>query len=178
ARALGEGGPPAVVLCPSGRWESKRWPAERWAELACALWEGEPRFRPVLLAGAAEAAEAERIALFVKDRAPLEAWVARTKFWETASILARAAAVVGVDSFPLHFAWALGTPTVGLFGPSTPARVGPRGERHAVIWKEDLPCKGCWRHRCPRAEWLCMPGISSADVLRKIGSVLSLTLFS
>ncbi len=170
ARALGEG-PPAVALCPSGRWDSKRWPAERWAALARALWEGEPRLRPILVCGPSERAEAERIAALVGNGVPLAAWVGRTGFWETASLLSRASAVVGVDSFPLHLAWALGVPTVGLFGPSTPARIGPRGERHAAILREDLPCIGCWRHRCPLPEWLCMPGISSDDVLQAIRRV-------
>lgn len=169
-RALGEG-PPAIALCPSGRWDSKRWPAERWAELACALWEGEPRLRAILVCGPSEKAEAERIAALVGNRAPLQAWVGSTSFWETASLLARTSAVVGVDSFPLHLAWALGVPTVGLFGPSTPERIGPRGERHVAVSRTDLACIGCWKHRCPLPEWRCMPGISSDEVLRAIHRV-------
>jgi len=39
----------------------------------------------------------------------------------------RAAAVVGVDSGPLHLAAALGKPGVAIFGPTDPARNGPYG---------------------------------------------------
>ena len=45
----------------------------------------------------------------------------------------RAAAVVGVDSGPLHLAAALGKPGVAIFGPTDPARNGPYGESLRVL---------------------------------------------
>ena len=45
----------------------------------------------------------------------------------------RAAAVVGVDSGPLHLAAALGKPGVAIFGPTDPARNGPYGESITVL---------------------------------------------
>jgi heptosyltransferase-1 len=45
----------------------------------------------------------------------------------------RAAAVVGVDSGPLHLAAALGKPGVAIFGPTDPARNGPRGGAITVL---------------------------------------------
>jgi heptosyltransferase-1 len=45
----------------------------------------------------------------------------------------RAAAVVGVDSGPLHLAAALGRPGVAIFGPTDPARNGPHGDSFRVL---------------------------------------------
>ena len=45
----------------------------------------------------------------------------------------RAAAVVGVDSGPLHLAAALGKPGVAIFGPTDPARNGPYGDSFRVL---------------------------------------------
>jgi heptosyltransferase-1 len=45
----------------------------------------------------------------------------------------RAAAVVGVDSGPLHLAAALGKPGLALFGPTDPARNGPYGNSLRVL---------------------------------------------
>jgi heptosyltransferase-1 len=45
----------------------------------------------------------------------------------------RAAAVVGVDSGPLHIAAALGKPGVAIYGPTDPARNGPYGDSLRVL---------------------------------------------
>jgi heptosyltransferase I len=45
----------------------------------------------------------------------------------------RAAAVVGVDSGPLHVAAALGKPGVAIFGPTDPAQTGPYGGSFTVL---------------------------------------------
>ena len=45
----------------------------------------------------------------------------------------RAAAVVGVDSGPLHLAAALGKPGVAIYGPTDPARNGPYGDSLRVL---------------------------------------------
>jgi heptosyltransferase-1 len=45
----------------------------------------------------------------------------------------RAAAVVGVDSGPLHLAAALEKPGVAIFGPTDPARNGPYGNSLRVL---------------------------------------------
>jgi heptosyltransferase-1 len=51
----------------------------------------------------------------------------------TARLSARAALFVGVDSGPTHLAAAAGTPTLALFGPTSPERFGPVGPRAEVL---------------------------------------------
>ena len=49
------------------------------------------------------------------------------------SLLRAAALVVSGDTGPLHLAAALGTPVVGLYGPSDPARNGPWSPADEVV---------------------------------------------
>jgi heptosyltransferase-1 len=49
----------------------------------------------------------------------------------------RAAAIVGVDSGPLHLAAALGKPGVAIFGPTDPARNGPYGDSLRILRAPD-----------------------------------------
>ncbi|HTF91094.1 MAG TPA: glycosyltransferase family 9 protein [Planctomycetota bacterium] len=61
---------------------------------------------------------------------------------ELASLLSRCAVFVTNDSGPMHLAAALGTPTVGLFGPETPLLYGPVGSRVRALYRPPA-CSPC-----------------------------------
>jgi ADP-heptose:LPS heptosyltransferase len=61
---------------------------------------------------------------------------------ELASLLSRCAVFVSNDSGPMHLAAALGTPTVGLFGPETPLLYGPLGLRVKALYRPPA-CSPC-----------------------------------
>lgn len=111
-----------VLACPFAGWGSKQWPLERFAALAEKLaQEG----LPLVLNGAPAAAE--RLAAVpgaVVHTSGIPGLLDATR---------RAAAVVGVDSGPLHLAAALGKPGVAIFGPTDPARNGPYGGTIQVL---------------------------------------------
>jgi ADP-heptose:LPS heptosyltransferase len=67
-----------------------------------------------------------------------------------AGILERLDLLITGDTGPMHLAVAVGTPVVGVFGPSDPARYGPRGAYDRVV-RIDLPCSPCNRIRLPPA---------------------------
>jgi len=105
---------PFVLTSPLAGWTSKQWPIERFRELARLL-------APVpLVVNGAPSAEAElrRIEGAIPHLSGIEGLIDATR---------RAAAVVGVDSGPLHLAAALGKPGVAIYGPTDPARNGPYG---------------------------------------------------
>jgi ADP-heptose:LPS heptosyltransferase len=58
------------------------------------------------------------------------------------AVLARARVFVSGDTGPLHFAAGLGVPTISLFGPSSPARWAPPGERHRILTGGICSCEG------------------------------------
>ena len=56
-----------------------------------------------------------------------------TNLRELARLLRDAQLVIGGDTGPLHLAAALGTPVIGLYGPTNPARNGPYGQLGNVV---------------------------------------------
>ncbi|MFI2611070.1 glycosyltransferase family 9 protein [Kitasatospora sp. NPDC018619] len=126
--------PGAVLLHPGADAGARRWPAERFAALARAL-RAQGR-RVVVSAGAGERALAERVAgAAALPPGSVVGGTADLPFPELAALVARAAAVVSGDTGLAHLAVALGTPSVTLFGPVSPALWGPpAAERHVALW--------------------------------------------
>jgi len=91
---------------------------------------------------------------------------------QSAEVIRRAAVLVTNDSAPLHFAQAVGTPTVAIFGSTVPAfGFGPRGPRDRVVQRDGLSCRPCSAHgppSCPLGHHLCMKSLSVEDVLLAI----------
>ena len=68
--------------------------------------------------------------------------VGRLEIPEAAAALARCALFVGNDSGLMHLAAAVGTPTLGLFGPTSAEEYGPVGARAAAVIAPGAPAKG------------------------------------
>ena len=79
--------------------------------------------------------------------------------------LAAADAAVSNDSGLLHVAAALGTPAVGIFGPTSPWHWAPLNPIAAVIETgERLPCRPCHKPVCRLRHHRCMRDIAVATV--------------
>ena len=79
--------------------------------------------------------------------------------------LAAANAAVSNDSGLLHVAAALGTPAVGIFGPTSPWHWAPLNPIAAVIeTTSELPCRPCHKPVCRLGHHLCMRDISVDQV--------------
>ena len=118
-----------VVLSPGGGWLSKLWPPDRFGELALKIWEAHG-LRIIINCGPGEAELAEIVAANATSALPI---IVQYKIPEMMALLRGAELVVAADSGPLHLANALGTPVVGLFGPTSPDRNGPYGGRDIVV---------------------------------------------
>jgi lipopolysaccharide heptosyltransferase I len=119
---LGELGITAyVVVGPGGSWRAKCWPPERYGEF-CREFEKRNDLRVVVVYGPGEESLAKEVC---SAAAPARPVAIRTTIEELMGLLAHARCVIAADSGPLHLAAALGTPVVGLFGPTDPARNGP-----------------------------------------------------
>jgi heptosyltransferase-2 len=91
-------------------------------------------------------------------------------------ILAMAAAAVAVsnDSGLMHIAAALGTPTMGIFGPTSPFLWGPLNGLAATIQtKTVVPCQPCHRPICTMNDHRCMREIPASEVAAIAERVLS-----
>jgi heptosyltransferase I len=117
------------VLNPGGGWRSKCWPPERYGELHHRLamqngWRGMISFGP------GEERLAQELVSAAGSRPPV---AVPLSLGPLLALLRRAQFVISADTGPLHVASALGTPVVGLYGPTDPARNGPYGAQNIVI---------------------------------------------
>jgi heptosyltransferase-1 len=114
-----------VLACPLAGWGSKQWPLESYAALAKKLG------MPLVVNGPPSSAGAlSRIEGAVPHLSGIPGLIYATR---------RAAAIVGVDSGPLHLAAALGKPGVAIFGPTDPGRNGPYGNSIHVLRSPGAP---------------------------------------
>jgi heptosyltransferase II len=91
-------------------------------------------------------------------------------------ILAIAAAnvVVSNDSGLMHVAAALGTPTMGIFGPTSPYLWAPlNGLAATVQTKTVVPCQPCHRPVCTQNDHRCMRDIPASDVVAIVERVMT-----
>ncbi len=110
-----------VVLSPSGGWRSKCWPPDRYGAL-CGKIRDTLGIRCVLNHGPGEEDLVSAIKVASGEADPI---AYNGSLGQLMALLRNAACIVGGDTGPLHLAVALGTPAVGIFGPTDPARNGP-----------------------------------------------------
>jgi heptosyltransferase-1 len=127
---LGIGGE-YIVVGPGGSWRAKCWPGARWGEF-CREFEMKNNMRVVLSYGPGEKSIAEEAA---RAATPARPALIATTIEELMGLVVHARCVVAADSGPLHLAAALGTPVVGLYGPTDPARNGPFVPRAVIVHK-------------------------------------------
>ena len=169
-RGLAAEGRPAVVLAPGAVGPSKRWPASAYAAVArrllgdgLAVWVvGGPGEKPI-----AQEIDGDTTARDLTGADLRDAILA----------LAAATAAVSNDSGLLHIAAALGTPTVGIFGPTSPWHWAPLNPLAATIQADiELPCRPCHKPVCRLGHHRCMVEISADQVLAATRRALAATV--
>ena len=121
-----------VVLNPGAGRADKRWPVPRFVELATHL--GLDAGAHVVVAwGPGEESAARAIVDGAGAAGPRPLLAPPTDLHALIALLRRASVMVAADTGPLHLAAALGTPCVGLYGPTAAARNGPYGAGHAAL---------------------------------------------
>jgi len=120
-------GKPFVILNPGAGWGAKRWPTERYGEMARRF--SEIGYRVVINSGPGE----EMLATEVNATSGNIALPLSPALNELIALMRRASLVIAGDTGPLHLASALGRPVVGIFGPTDPARNGPFGGAFRVL---------------------------------------------
>lgn len=163
---------PIVALAPGAVGPAKRWPAASYADLARQL--VAQGLTVVVLRGPTEQAIATEITRDDPNIRDLSDPDLRT------AILALAAATAAVsnDSGLLHVAAALGTPSIGIFGPTSSWHWAPLNPLAAAIeTSTELSCRPCHKPTCRLRHHRCMRDIPAEQVLaatrRAIGAAWS-----
>lgn len=124
----------ATLIHPGAASPARRWPPGRWAAVARAE---RRKGRRVLLTGSADEVHLAREIAREAGLPPRAVLAGRTDLAALAALVAGAGRVLSGDTGIAHLATALRTPSVVLFGPTSPDRWGPPPERpwHRVLWR-------------------------------------------
>jgi heptosyltransferase I len=159
---------PIAVLVPGTIWETKRWPASGFAEVARGLQrEG---FLVVLAGSDRDRVRCQPIAAAAPGALDLSG---KTSLADLAALIGRATICVTNDSGSMHLAVALRCPVVSVFGPTNPLHVGPYRHPESVV-RLGLQCSPCnFRNlrQCPHHH-ACLREISPALVLERARQLL------
>jgi len=153
---------PFALINPGAAWPNKRWPPDRFGEIAGFLRDvrGLTSF---VLWGPGE----EGLAGAVVETSGGAARVAPpTRLADLLALSRAASLMVSGDTGPLHIAAAVGTPTVSLFGPTDPQRNGPWNADDVSVSRYGV-CGCHYERRCRKAEW-CLESIAVPEVTAAI----------
>jgi heptosyltransferase-2 len=150
-----------VALAPGAVGASKRWPVSAYAEVAreltsrgIAVWVlGSPNESP--------------LATEIVNRAgPLARDLTSPDLRNAVLALKCATAAISNDSGLVHVAAAIGTPTIGIFGPTSPWHWAPLNPLAGIIETlTEVPCRPCHKPVCRLLHHRCMRDIPPAQVL-------------
>ena len=166
-RGLPADGRPVVALAPGAVGPSKRWPSAAYAALAraliadgCAVW---------VLGGPGEKDLAAEI---IGDTQARD--LTGSDLRDAILALASASVAISNDSGLLHVAAALRTPTIGIFGPTSPWHWAPLNPLAATVQAHsELPCRPCHKPVCRLGHHRCMRDIGTEQVLAAARTALA-----
>jgi heptosyltransferase-1 len=153
---------PVVLINPGAGWGAKRWPVERYADVARALLNRG--YRVLVNAGPSELLLAD--AIHKKTGGGVTPLLCSIE--QLIAITRRVSLAIAGDTGPLHLACALGRPVVGIYGPTDPSRNGPYGTRFKALRSPESRSDHT-RHEAPEAGLLT---ITPEDVLQAADELL------
>ncbi len=183
ARGLIPDGQPALVIspCSSRRFNNYRnWPADFYAQVAR---HAHLRHGMKILLTGGNSDEERRYGDLIRAGVPaaaVEDCIGRTSLKELLAIIGRADAVICPDSGPAHMATAAGTPVIGLYATSNPARTGPYLSRRWVVDRYPEAARKAWGEDAGKVRWgrrvrdpAAMELITVRDVIDRLDALMS-----
>lgn len=165
--ALGPIPGPKLAVNVGARWLTKRWPPERFAEVARRA--VEERGVGLILVGAPE--DRPLVDALKRALGPIESLdlCGRTSLPQLAAVASEVDLFLSNDTGPLHLAAATGTRVVGVYTCTSPERTGPYGP-NAVSVRSCVWCAPSFVKTCPRLE--CMVELTPEKVWRAVSAQL------
>jgi heptosyltransferase I len=124
ARSLIPDSRPTVLISPCSSHAQRNWRAERYAAVADHA-AGQHDARVILCGGPGELEREMGHAIERAARTTLVNQIGRDTLPQMLALLSRATVLISPDSGPGHMATMVGTPVVGLYAATNPARSGP-----------------------------------------------------
>jgi heptosyltransferase II len=151
------------IINPGGNWLQKRWPKQNYSML-CEKLHDIYNYK-ILVTGSIE--DIPLASDIISNKGSyLVSICGKTSLKQLAAIMGKAKIVVANDSGPMHIAVSQKTPTIAIFGPTSPSITGPYGNGKYITLHKCLDCivpcyESCYNHRC-------MSAVSVADVLAAV----------
>jgi heptosyltransferase I len=133
-------GQPTLIVSPCSSHEHRNWSAERYAAVGDRA-ASHHRMRVLVCGGRSELERRYGDEICARMRQPVVNLVGKDTLLEFLATLARATAVLTPDSGPAHMATAVGTPVVGLYAATNPARSGPYYSRPWCVDRYELAAR-------------------------------------
>lgn len=139
-------------LCPGAEYgESKRWPAEYYAEVANDAFK--KGWTVWLFGSAKDSLVTAKINALTGQRCT--DFGGKTALGDAVDLMSLCAAVISNDSGLMHVAAALGKPLVAIYGSSNPKHTPPMNSQATVLY-EALECSPCFQRTCPLGHLNCL----------------------
>jgi lipopolysaccharide heptosyltransferase I len=148
-----------ALLNPGAAWPNKRWPPSRFGAVAMSL-RDRHKLTSVALWGPGERSIAEDVVASSKGAAILSP---PTSVADLVALARGAALMISGDTGPTHIGAAVGTPIVGIFGPTRPARNGPWAADDVTVSRNAV-CQCHHLRRCRRVT-MCLMDIEVGEVV-------------
>jgi lipopolysaccharide heptosyltransferase I len=147
-----------IIVVPGARWNTKRWPAERFGKVSSEL-----NVRSVIVGSGSDSEVAE----VAKNNSGGNAisLAGKTTLKELIAIIKNARFMLTNDTGPMHMAAALQVPVYAVFGPTDDTLTGPYGKKK-VVFKSDSDCSPCFKKDCDNMK--CMEGVAVDTVVSEI----------
>ena len=159
-----------VTLSIRGTGRSRNWPVQNAARFVDAA--AELGIGTVYVGGDEDRLIADGVA--EASSVPMAVLAGKQSLMESLAVIAGATAAVAVDSGPMHLAALVGTPVVGLFGPSDPTKFHPWTRRSDVL-SIGAPCD-CVQPNCDfttDGPGACMTGLEPRAVLDAVVKLIA-----
>ncbi|NQT06288.1 MAG: glycosyltransferase family 9 protein [Candidatus Omnitrophica bacterium] len=158
-----------IAIFPGATVPERRWGSDRFGQVARKM--SEQGYKVVILGSRIDAKDAKEIREYAEGSIDL---TGKTSLVDVASILKMSRLLLTADSGIMHMSFALGTPTISLFGAGIEKKWTPRGERDRVISK-DIDCSPCtqfgYTPRCKR-KVKCLSSITVDEVIKAMEVIL------
>ena len=155
-----------LVVHPGASAASRRWPAERFGEVAASV---APLFDGIAVTGSeSERALVDTVCARAGPRAvPL---AGALSLGELGALIETADLLLSNNSGPVHLAAALGTPVVDLYALTNPQHT-PWRVPHRVL-NVDVPCRNCYHSVCDQPGHPCLRAVSVDDAVAAVHALL------
>ncbi|MBD3672108.1 MAG: glycosyltransferase family 9 protein [Planctomycetaceae bacterium] len=141
---------PVLTISPGAQWVTKRWPVEKYAEVARRAVR-EHQFGICIVGGPNEVELCRPLERQIRQQIPhvnLVNVAGRTTLKQLTAILQETDLMLCNDSGPMHLAAGVGTPVVGIFLCTDSIRSGPPGDQHRLV-STSVACRASYKKQCP-----------------------------